>query len=102
MKRRTCRISREKAAGDLSSVSSSRLRFQRIKKRRQARGATQSEQHQAKMKRENKMRYRQQDSGQAAAAEIRQHRLGALREWERRIVQVSALGEPSDQKHQHH
>src|SRR6476469_2675734 len=102
MRRRRCRRYQRREVAILSSVASSRLRFERIQKRRHTGGASEAEQHQAEVKGKNQMRNRQQNPSQRATAQIRQNALGSLIERKRRIVQAQALDESAHEQEKNH
>src|SRR5438876_7184053 len=102
MRRQTCRRFREKATQALSSVSSGSLRFHRVEECGNSRCASQSQKHQPKVIRENKMRRGKQNPGETATAQIRQRCFDALAEGESRILHVHALKKTAGEQHERH
>src|SRR6266480_8026550 len=78
------------------------LRLNWIQECGDSRCPTQSQEHQPKMIREDKMRSGEQQAGQAATAQIRKHGFCALTESERRVLHVSALQEAARKQHERH
>src|SRR4051794_4046121 len=83
-------------------MASGCLGFNRVEKCRNSRCAAQSQKHQTEVIRKNKMRYGQQNSGEAASAKIWQHCFDAFAEWQRRVFQVRALQKAAREQHERH
>src|SRR5438445_2555578 len=97
-----CRDLRRENEGALSLVSSGLLCLDWVEECGDSRCASQSQKHQPKVIRENKMRRGKQNPGETAPAQIGQRRFDALAERERRILHVRALKETAGEQHERH
>src|ERR1051325_12114251 len=81
-------------------MASGGLGFNRVEKLRDSRCATQAQQHQSEVIRENEMRHGQQNARKTASAKIWQHCFDAFAEWQRRVFQVPALQKAAGEQHE--
>jgi len=83
-------------------VPSRSLGFNRVEKCGDGRCPAQSQEHQPEVIRENEVRRREQKTGEATPAQIRQHRFYALTERKRGIFHAGTLKEAAGEQHERH